>query len=504
MSIGPGIRPYAAPDMAVYDVVLRGGRVVDPESGIDGVRDVGIEGARIAAVSTEPLDGDIVVDVSGTVVAPGFIDLHSHAQTLAGRRLHACDGVTTVLDLEAGRAPIGAAYARDAQLGSPVHYGFSVSWAAARMEVLGDVPPDGGIGTILDHLADPEWQRAASATEVAAILERLAEGIGDGAIGIGLLMGYAPGVDPVEYTEVARLAAAAGVPTFTHSRDLAETTPSVRVDGAEELVGAASETGAHMHYCHINSTSMRHLDRVHRLVERCRAGGATVTTEAYPYGSGSTAIGAAFLSPERLAERGMDSTRLTYLPTGERVADDARLLELRATDPGGLVIFDYMDDDDPGDHAILRRALQFDGAIVASDGMPPVWRAPAVDPFGWPLPPAAVTHPRTAGCFSRALRLWREEGVGLVEALRRCTLLPAQVLERCVPAMRDKGRVRVGADADVVVFDYDRISDQASYEESTRPSTGIVHVLVDGAFVVRDGDLVLDALPGRGLRGVPS
>jgi hypothetical protein len=353
-------------------------------------------------------------------------------------------------------------------------------------------------------LADPEWQRAASATEVAVILERLADGVGDGGIGIGLLMGYAPGVDPVEYTEVARLASAAGVPTFTHSRDLAETTPSVRVDGAEEVVRAASETGAHMHYCHINSTSLRHLDRVHRLVERCRVGGATVTTEAYPYGSGSTAIGAAFLSPERLADRGLDTTRLTYLPTGERVADDARLLELRATDPGGLVIFDYMDDDDPGDHAILRRALQFDGAIVASDGMPPVWRDPSIEPGRWPLPPAAVTHPRTAGCFSRALRLWREEGVVLAEALRRCTLLPAQVLEGCVPAMRDKGRLREGADADVVVFDGDRISDQASYQESTRLSSGIIHVLVDGTFVVRDGHLVPDALPGRGLRAVPA
>ncbi len=278
----------------------------------------------------------------------------------------------------------------------------------------------------------------------------------------------------------------------------------MRIDGAEEVVRAASETGAHMHYCHINSTSTRHVDRVHRLVERCRAGGATVTTEAYPYGSGSTAIGAAFLTPERLAARGIDSTRLTYLPTGERVGDATRLLELRATDPGGLVIFDFMDDDDPGDHAILRRSLQFDGAIVASDGMPPVWRDPVIDPRTWPLPSAAVTHPRTAGCFSRALRLWREEGAALAEALRRCTLSPAQVLERCVPAMRKKGRLQDGADADVVVFDYDRISDQASYQESTRPSTGIIHVLVDGTFVVRDEHLVLDALPGRALRGVPA
>src|SRR5262245_10919511 len=149
--------------MAGYDVVLRGGRVVDPESGVDEVRNVGITGRQIAAISDEPLDGATVLDASGQVVAPGFIDLHSHAQTLAGRRLHACDGVTTVLDLEAGRAPVNAAYERDAQLGSPVHYGFSASWGAARVEVLGGGRADGGAGTILDQLADPGWARPGPA-----------------------------------------------------------------------------------------------------------------------------------------------------------------------------------------------------------------------------------------------------------------------------------------------------------------------------------------------------
>jgi hypothetical protein len=338
---------------------------------------------------------------------------------------------------------------------------------------------------------------------VAQILEQLSNDVAAGAIGIGLLMGYAPGVEPDEYLAVARLASAAVVPTFTHCRDLVEITPTVRIDGAEEIVRAAAETGAHMHHCHINSTSARHIDRVLALVERCRAEGGTVTTEAYPYGSGSTAIGAAFLTPEKLASRGMDTTVLTYLPTGERVADASRLEELRTMDPGGLVIFDFMNDNDPEDHALLRRSLQFDDAIVASDSMPPFWTEAMVDPLTWPLPPEAVTHPRTAGCFSRALRLWREEDASLADAIRRCTLLPAQVIEGCTPAMRTKGRVQVGADADLVVFDPDRVSDQATYQASTRPSTGIAHVLVDGTFVVRDAALVPDAFPGRAVRAVP-
>jgi hypothetical protein len=291
------------------------------------------------------------------------------------------------------------------------------------------------------------------------------------------------------------------VPTFTHSRDIVELTPNALIDGAEEIARAAGTTGAHMHYCHINSTSARHIDRVLAVVERCQAEGAHVTTEAYPYGSGSTAIGAAFLAPERLRERFRDTTSITYLRTGERVADDDRLRELRATDPGGAVIVEFLDESVPGDAALLRRSLAFPDAIVASDAMPPMWTDTAgMDVTAWPLPPEAVTHPRTAGTFGRALRLWRDEGTPLVDAVRRATLLPAQVLEGSVPAMRRKGRVQTGADADLVVLDAERVTDQSTYEASTRPSSGIVHVIVAGTFVVRDGELVPDALPGKPVR----
>jgi hypothetical protein len=259
-----------------------------------------------------------------------------------------------------------------------------------------------------------------------------------------------------------------------------------------------------MHYCHINSTSGRHIDRVLALVGRCQAEGARVTTEAYPYGSGSTVIGAAFFAPDRLRERFRGPTSITYLRTGERVADDDRLRELRATDPGGLVIAEFLDESEPADAALLRRAQTFPDSIVASDAMPPLWTdTAAMDTTAWPLPRVAVTHPRTAGTFARALRLWRQEGAPLMDAVRRATLLPAQVLAGAVPAMRRKGRVQAGADADVVIFDADRVTDQATYADSTRPSAGVVHVLVGGSFVVRGGQLVSGARPGRPIRASP-
>jgi len=489
-----------------WDIVLRGGRVVDPETGLDAVADVAIADGRVAQIGTGLTAGPAEVDIDpGLVVAPGFVDLHSHVSDVAGLRLQAMDGVTTALELEAGVTPAAAAYARAAAEGRPVNYGFATSWALARMEAVAGIAPTGSLATFLDNIARPAWQRPAAPDEVSAMLARLSADLADGALGIGVLVGYAPASDPAEYLAVAGLAAQAGVPAFTHARDMIELVPDVLIDGAEEIVRAAGETGAHMHYCHVNSTSQRHVDRVLALVGRAQAAGARVSTEAYPYGSGMTGIGAAFLAPGRLGERGLSPSSLSYAPTGERIASEQRLRELRRSDPGGLVIIELLDENDPADRGLLMRSLTFPGAVVASDAMPLTWTGPAPDPLTWPLPEGAITHPRTAGTFSRALRLLSRDGgpLTLAEALRKCSLGPALLLQDHVPAMRRKGRLQAGCDADVVVFDPATVSDRASYADSTRPAAGIRHVLVNGSFVVRDGNIVAGALPGRPVRAEP-
>lgn len=489
--------------MPLHDLVIRGGRVIDPESGLDQVSDVGVTRGRISAVAAGPLHGRRTIDARGAIVCPGFIDLHSHGQAVPEQRLQALDGVTTALELEAGALPVSGAYRSAAEQGRPINYGFATSWAAARMSVLAGYANVERLPGVLSRIGEPAWQRPAGAAETARILALLETDLAGGALGIGVLLGYAPRVDPVEYLAVAELAARYGVPVYTHARELVEGDPDIPIDGAEEILRTAGETGARMHWCHVNSTSRANLDRVLTLLERTAAEGSPVTAEAYPYGAAMTGIGAGFLAPERLARWGLAPSSVIYAPTGERVADADRLAALRAEDPGGLAILEFLDEEDPIQRGHLRRALSVPGAAVASDAMPLLWRGETPDPYRWPLPPGAVTHPRSVGTFARTLRtMVRESGEwSPAEAVRRCALIPARVVEPAAPAMRRKGRLQVGCDADVLVFDPDAVTDQATYRDSTRPSTGIAHVLVNGVPLVRDGEIAPEELPGRPVRG---
>jgi N-acyl-D-aspartate/D-glutamate deacylase len=485
-------------------IVLRGGRVIDPSSGTDVVADVLVDGAKVAQVGPDLAvpEGTQLLDVSGRVVGPGFVDLHSHVHSIAGQRLQAMDGVTTSLDLEAGLLPIQRAYAEAAAAGRPLNYGFSASWGQARAQVLLGVEPDAQLESSLAVLGTPGWQRSSSAAELTAWLALLERELAAGALGIGVLMGYAPRTDPQEFLAVARLAAEAGAPTFTHVRELVEADPTTPVDGSEEIVIAAAETGAAMHHCHVNSTSRRHIDRVLSVLDRSRAEGSRVTVEAYPYGAGSTGIGAFFLAPDRLHVWGLRPSHIAMVATGERIGSAARLAELRAIDPGAECLVEFLDERDPGDRSLLLESLGFPDAIVASDAMPVIWPDGTRESRQWPLPPGGATHPRTAGTFAKSLR-WmvrdRREWPWL-EAFRRCSYLPARVLNDVAPSTRGKGRLGAGSDADLVVLDPAALTDTASYAEPARPSVGVRHLLVNGEFVVRNGELLPDAYPGRPVR----
>jgi len=493
--------------VAEHDLVIRGARTIDPETSLDAVCDVAIDGSTISVVAAggdASMVGRVEIDGLNRVLAPGFIDLHSHCEDLPSRWLQVCDGVTTALELEAGHVNVADRYQTMAQAGSPTNYGYSANWAVARMATCGlDVELGHDIDPFMHYISDPGWHRALTSRERGELLDRLETELADGALWIGILLGYCQESSSDEYVDLARLAADTSTATFTHVRELGRLDSGLF--GAAEAVTAALTTGAHMHLCHINSTSTRMIDDVHELLGRAASQGLKVSTEAYPYGAGSTGIGAAFLAPEALKYDGLDVSDIRYLPTGERLASVERLEELRRIDPAGLAVIDFLKEWDATDLGYLTRAFLAQDTAVASDAMPLVPRAGTeLRDSTWPLPEGVLTHPRTAGTFSRILRWYvRElEIIDLPEAIRRCTLVPANVLSSFAPGMSKKGRVQVGADADLVLFDPARVSDRATYDQPTLTSEGIDEVIVGGVRVVRGGTLDTSARPGKPIRAV--
>ncbi len=487
---------------AGYDLVIANGRAIDPESGLDAVRWIGVRGDRISAISRTPLTGKVVLDARGQVVTPGFIDLHSHGQYLASARMQAFDGVTTALELEAGTLPVGRAYEQVAREGRPINYGFSAAWLFGRIAEKEGMEPDGSISFFQDAQRRKGWQyTVATPEETTRIMARVEQGLKEGAIGIGVLAGYAPGYGRKEYYALAQLAKKYDVPTFTHVRYLSVIEPQSSFEAFEELVALAASTGAHMHISHLNSNSTRDIPLIAELIRGAQTRGVKVTTEAYPYAAGSTVVGAEIFRGN-WRER-MGGARASDIELNGTPYNDSTIAEAQDKAPGTWIVVHFMR---PGqnaqDQAYLDQAVLFPGGAIASDAMPWTSQGKTITGDVWPLPADAFAHPRSAGTFTRFLRDYVRERkkVDLREGVGRLTLTPARILEESVPQMRLKGRLQVGMDADIVVFDLATVSDRATYTAPNATSQGMRHVVVNGVPVIRDGELVRGALPGRAIR----
>jgi len=445
---------------AMYDRVILGGRVIDPASGLDAIRNIGLADGRISVITTQSIRGRDTVDARDLVVAPGFIDIHAHGQTPETYRFYALDGVTTTLELELGTSDVDAWY-RERSAGERINYGVSVGHIKVRMAVMHDsgswMPESDGA------------YRAASPAEIAEITKSIETGLSEGAVNIGAGFPYTPAATRDELLAVFRIAAKVKMPVHLHM------TPSIA--GLKDALSLASETNAPLHVCHLNSSALAETPVMLEMISDARSHGLDVTTEAYPYAAGMTEIKSATVQDVYKDASDVRLADLEWPRTGERLNRES--FERYSRIGGPIVAHTNTEQ-------MVTVAINSPLTIIASDAY---WQ----DGTG---------HPRTTGTSARVLGRYVREtrSLSLMEAIRKMTLMPAQRLEARVPAMRQKGRLSVGADADITIFDAETVMDRSTYREPSLPPVGIEHVIVSGVSVVTNGQAVEGVAPGRAVR----
>lgn len=449
-----------------YDLALEGGRLVDPASGTDGVRTLGIRDGTVERVSQGPLEARDTLDAEGLVVAPGFIDLLAeYPEEDEGAELKAFDGVTTMVAMAGVPEDLESWYREREERGALLHFGAAAGLASLRQEA----------GATEPH-------RPASPEQVEAMAERAQELVEAGAPGLGLEILQHPGASRAEILRLFQVAAEKGVPVHTRIRHFGDVDPATSgVAALQEVVAASAATGARTQVLHMNSmlAPVEQMTNGLELLEGARARDVPVSASVYPYTAAASGVHTASFDPgwqERYG--GLAYQDLRLVSTGESL-DEERFYRYRQRDTVE-VIMDYMPEES------VEAALVHPSVSVASDGVIEGGRG----------------HPRGAGTFARVLgRYVREKGLlSLPEAVEKMALLPAEALADAVPAMKRKGRIEPGADADVVVFDPQRVRDGATFDEPALSSRGMVHVLVGGEAVIRAGALRADASPGRPIR----
>ncbi len=446
-----------------YDMVISGGRVIDPETNLDALRNVAIRAGKIAAVSEAPLEGQTVVDARGLVVTPGFIDMHQHGQTPENYAFKARDGVTTALEMEVGVSPIDPWY-EQRRGKSLINFGASAGHIPARMSVMHDS------GTFLPR--DRAVDTKASDQQLKEILSLLRTGLAEGALGVGMGIAYVPGASREEIFRVFQLAADRKTAVYVHLRSAGPVEPG-GIDALQEVMADAAATGGSLHVVHITSTELRQTPLALEMIRDTRKHNLDVTTEAYPYTAGMTDLSSAIFS-EGWQQRngGITYHDLQWAATGERLTADSFA---RYRKQGGMVVIHSIPEE------IVRMAIAAPEVMIASDGILDQGKG----------------HPRAAGTYAACPGKVRSRraGVFLNGCMCKMSLMPAQRLR-----LPNKGRLRVGADADIAIFDPDRVKDRATFEKPAQYSVGIPYVIVNGVLVVRNSELQRGVYPGQGLR----
>ena len=489
------VMPAVAAD---YDLVINNGRVMDPETMYDAVANVGVKDGRIAVITKNKITGKETIDAKGLVVAPGFIDGHQHCIEPYAYRSMLRDGRTTIMDLELGaHGPKLNEWYKRREGNAPLNFGVSVSHEFARAEIL-DGYKD------WKYLYSPDaiksrikqgWSKTRPTLEQGnQILALVDEGLQQGGLGIGSTLGYMrEGVSAREIFELQKLSGYYGRFMNMHFRytpgnDVGET------NGIQEMLANAAALDTPAIAAHFNNPGY---NLVHELLVRMRGRGYNVWGEIYPYAAGSTALNAVFLEPEvwvkTLGNKYEDTIR--DVATGEYYTQQTREEMLKKEPTRAVLVYKTPE-------SAIVDWVKMVGVAIGSDGMPliPDDGLTRDTPFE-DLP---NTHPRFSGAFAKVLRLARENDIPLMQAVSMTSYNYAKPLGKMgLKAMQVRGRMQEGMVADITMFDPETVRDNATYEKGTLPSTGILHVIVNGVIVMKDQEPLKGVNPGQPIRFEP-
>jgi N-acyl-D-aspartate/D-glutamate deacylase len=444
-----------------YDLVIAHGRVMNPETRLNSVLNIGIKGGTIEVLTTDEIKGKRTIDATGLVVSPGFIDILSYNPNPIGVWNKLSDGVTTNLAMHGGTSNPRVWYANYERQHLPINFGASFFYTEARNQ----------FNLSRYQHADKEQIRKLLAMAERAIL--------NGSLGISFSLEYVPGITSDEIIPQMQLAKKFGVPVFFHARYSDMEEPGTNIDALNEIIGDARQTGASVHIDHINSTGGTFsMKRSLKMIQAARDAGLDITACTYPYDFWGTYLNSARFDRGWQNRFHISYNDLQIAGTSERLTAQSFRKYQRE---GKLAVAYAIPDSD------IVASLQSPFVMIGSDAI---------------LGSAHNNHPRASGAFSRTIGVYvRERHVlSLMDAIAKMTLLPAQRLENKCSAMRRKGRISVGADADITIFDFNTIADRSTVEHPEYRSTGIEYVIVNGKIVKDKKGLNKNVRAGRAIR----